>query len=92
MAYVSVPRSARRVRSGGFAYVSRPALRQRAKGETVAWWDEYNFDAPTHLSVYECDTHPEPTGLLDEHGNELVRCYERRPIGFQVGTDNGWQE
>ncbi len=27
---------------------------------------------------------PQPTGLLDVHGNELFRVTEKRPIGFRV--------
>lgn len=53
-------------------YVARPTSRE--------WWD----DEPMlpHLTVYEPDDRPRETGLLDQHGNELVSVPERRPIGF----------
>lgn len=49
------------------------------------WWD----DEPMlpHLTVYEPDDRPRPTGLLDHHGNELMAVDEREPIGFMRFRD-----
>lgn len=88
MAYVTIPRSTGRVRSGGRTHVARSCGGQQAKRPTVGWYDEFNYDAPTHLLVYECDTDPEFTGVLDERGEPIYRIYERRPIGFH----DGWQQ
>lgn len=54
-----------------------------------AWWDElYHLDPCSpgidRVQVLETSCDPEPTGLFDEHGNELFRVIEKRPIGFRV--------
>jgi hypothetical protein len=52
-----------------------------------AWWDDlYHLDPrPTgvdRVQVLEMSDDPQPTGLLDVHGNDLFRMTEKRPIGF----------
>ena len=52
-----------------------------------AWWDDlYHLDPRSsgidRVQVLETSDDPQPTGLLDVHGNELFRLTERRPIGF----------
>ena len=52
-----------------------------------AWWDDlYHLDPRSNgidrVQVLETSDDPQPTGLLDVHGNELFRLIERRPIGF----------
>lgn len=66
-------------------YISRPAR---------SWWDvneDIRDDARSflpHLAVYEPDDAPRSTGLLDQHGNELMWVAVREPIGF-VRFGNG---
>ena len=52
-----------------------------------AWWDDlYHLDPRSfgidRVQVLETSDDPQPTGLLDVHGNELFRLTEKRPIGF----------
>ena len=52
-----------------------------------AWWDDlYHLDPRAtgidRVQVLETSDDPQPTGLLDVHGNELFRITEKRPIGF----------
>jgi hypothetical protein len=52
-----------------------------------AWWDDlYHLDLRStgidRVQVLETSDDPQPTGLLDVHGNELFRLTEKRPIGF----------
>ena len=67
---------------GDVKYVTRsPAQR--------AWWDHlYHLDPRSTgidpVEVLEMSYDPQPTGLLDVHGNELFRMTEKRPIGFRV--------
>ncbi len=67
---------------GNLKYVTRsPAQR--------AWWDDlYHLDPHStgidRVQVLETSYDPQPTGLLAEHGNELFRVTEKRPIGFRV--------
>ena len=54
-----------------------------------AWWDDrYHLDPLStgidRVQVLETPYDPQPTGLLDVHGNELFRVTEKRPIGFRV--------
>ena len=54
-----------------------------------AWWDDlYHLDSRLssvdRVIVHETLDDPQPTGLLDAHGNELFRMPEKRPIGFRV--------
>ncbi len=54
-----------------------------------AWWDDlYHLDPRSmgidRVQVFETTHDPQPTGLLDEHGNELFRLTEKRPIGFRA--------
>ena len=54
-----------------------------------AWWDDlYHLDPRStgidRVQVLETSCDPQPTGLLDVHGNELFRVTEKRPIGFRV--------
>ena len=54
-----------------------------------AWWDDlYHLDPRSfgidRVQVLETSDDPQPTGLLDAHGNELFRVIEKRPIGFLV--------
>ena len=54
-----------------------------------AWWDDlYRLDPRStgidQVQVLETSYDPQPTGLLDVHGNELFRVTEKRPIGFRV--------
>ncbi len=54
-----------------------------------AWWDDlYHLDPRStgidRVQVLETSYDPQPTGLLDGHGNELFRVTEKRPIGFRV--------
>lgn len=60
-------------------YVARPR-RLRAY-----WDDEADIDsaAARSLTVHEPKDEPQETGLVDQHGNDLMRLpAERRPIGF----------
>ena len=57
-----------------------------------AWWDDlYHLDPRSfgldRVQVLETSDEPQPTGLLDVHGNELFRVTEKRPIGFRVLTE-----
>ena len=57
-----------------------------------AWWDDlYHLDPRSfgidRVQVLETSDDPQPTGLLDVHGNELFRVTEKRPIGFRVLTE-----
>jgi hypothetical protein len=67
---------------GNVKYVTRsPAQR--------AWWDDlYHLDPLStgidRVQVLETSYDPQPTGLLDVHGNELFRVTEKRPIGFRA--------
>lgn len=36
-----------------------------------------------HMTVFEASEAMTPTGLLDQHGNELCRVEEMEPIGFR---------
>lgn len=49
------------------------------------WCEELESEVPDppHITVHEDDT-PQPTGLLDEHGNELYRVPERIQMGFRA--------
>lgn len=58
-------------------YVSRPI----AYDDDGWWMDEGN---PRSLMVHEDEREPQPTGLLDQHGNELYRVEDRHPIGFDL--------
>jgi len=54
-----------------------------------AWWDDlYHLDPRSsgidRVQVFETSYDPQPTGLLDAHGNELFRLTKKRPIGFRV--------
>jgi len=54
-----------------------------------AWWDDlYHLDPRSsgidRVQVFETSYDPQPTGLLDAHGNELFRLTEKRPIGFRA--------
>ena len=54
-----------------------------------AWWDDlYHLDprssSVNRVTVLETPDDPQPTGLLDAHGNELFRMTEKRPKGFRV--------
>ncbi len=54
-----------------------------------AWWDDlYHLDPRStgidRVQVLETAQDPQPTGLLDLHGNELFRVTEKQPIGFTV--------
>ena len=54
-----------------------------------AWWDDlYHLDPRSssvdRVTVHETSDEPQPTGLLDAHGNELFRMTEKQPIGFRV--------
>ena len=54
-----------------------------------AWWDDLYHLAPRwpsvdRVTVHETPDDPQPTGLLDAHGNELFRMTEKRPIGFRI--------
>ena len=54
-----------------------------------AWWDDlYHLDPRSsgidQVLVLETSYDPQPTGLLDVPGNELLRVTEKRPIGFWV--------
>lgn len=49
------------------------------------WDDEADLDgeATRSMTVHEPKDEPRETGLLDQHGNELMRLPpDRRPIGF----------
>lgn len=39
-------------------------------------------DRPT-MTVFEGDTTPVSTGLVDEHGVTIYRCETREPMGFR---------
>lgn len=54
-------------------YVSRPR-------------SSYDDDTPilTGSTVYEADSSPERTGLLDAAGNPLFRVQDRVPLGFHA--------
>lgn len=45
------------------------------------WWDT---EGPSQITVHEDDTGPQPTGLLDIHGNEICRVRDRLPMGFRL--------
>lgn len=49
-------------------------------------WDdvlrEEETGARSTVTVHEPEDEPQPTGLLDAQGNELMRETVRRPIGF----------
>ncbi len=54
-----------------------------------AWWDDlYHLDPRSlgldRVQILETLHDPQPTGLLDMHGNELFRVTEKHPIGFRV--------
>ncbi len=50
---------------------------------SVRYSDTLGADvADNHLTVFEPDDEPRPTGLLDAHGNEYFSIRERHPIGF----------
>lgn len=36
-----------------------------------------------HLTVYEREKMPSPTGLVDEHGNSIYRVPEQIKMGFE---------
>ena len=51
------------------------------------YWDselEEEIVSPTTMMVHEEDETCEDTGLLDHHGNPLVRVSEKQPIGFRT--------
>ena len=52
-----------------------------------SYWDPDLDDEVEHMTitVMEEDDDPEPTGLLDQHGNPLYRHKAKRPIGFRLG-------
>lgn len=43
-------------------------------------WGEHSVTAD---SVIESDRSPEPTGLLDQHGDKLYRVHETVPFGYR---------
>jgi hypothetical protein len=47
-----------------------------------ALWPE-NPAAPG-LTVFEPETHPIPTGILDQNGVPIYRVEQRHPVGFCV--------
>ena len=54
-----------------------------------AWWDDlYHLDPRSAgaggVQVFEAANDPQPTGLLDAHGNHLFRVIEKQPIGFRA--------
>lgn len=50
------------------------------------YWDSDLDDEiiPMTITVHEEDETHEDTGLLDQHGNPLVRVREKRKIGFKT--------
>ena len=61
-------------------YITKPHAR---------WCDDLECEVaePGPLVVFEPDGDPQPTGLLDAHGNELYRVSDRRPIGYRPPND-----
>lgn len=47
------------------------------------WWDDDKPFVP-NLTVYEPETAPIETGLLDAQGNKIMRRSERPQIGFDL--------
>lgn len=51
------------------------------------YWDselEEEVTSPVTMIIHEDDEACEETGLLDSHGNPLVRVQTREPIGFKT--------
>jgi hypothetical protein len=53
--------------------------RHHADDDFDPYWDAGN---DTSIQVHEPDNEPVPTGLVDIHGNSIMRLREKRPIGF----------
>lgn len=53
----------------------------------ACWWDEEPFRP--NLTVYEPDDRPQPVGLVDHLGNEIVAVLDRDPIGFVWPRERG---
>lgn len=58
-----------------------------------AWWDELHhlesggYDSKS-IQVYEADADVQVTGLLDAHGQPLVRMVRKVPIGFKWSSED----
>lgn len=53
--------------------------RYTTRSSDFPWWSPPFLP---HLTVFEPEPEPRPTGLVDHHGNEIVAIEERDPIGF----------
>ena len=52
------------------------------------YWDselEEEIVSPVTMTIHEDDETCEETGLLDRHGNPLMRIQEKAPLGFRLG-------
>lgn len=53
-----------------------------AKTRMASMEDDPDGEDYLGRTVYEREPIPEPTGLLDKHGNELYAIEDARPIGY----------
>lgn len=58
---------------------------RRAVEDDWAWTE--TIMPERDISVYETDRAPQPTGLLDSRGNDLLAVNEPNPIGFLAKID-----
>lgn len=55
-------------------YITKPKL---------YWSDDLEMEVVnTTITVCETEDEPQPTGLLDRHGNELYRVTPKQKMGF----------
>lgn len=56
-------------------------MRQKtAPPKRASWWEAQ--PSVPQLTVYEADASPIKTGLLDKHGNPIVRDASRGTLGY----------
>lgn len=64
-------------------YVTQP---RAVFTQYVEWAERHAMTADT---VIEADKTPEPTGLLDAHGDRIFRVHETVPFGFRGRVTHG---
>lgn len=58
------------------------ALKRKARADHYSEDLEEYVASPSTITVHEIEDEPEPTGILDRHGNEYHRLEDRTPAGY----------
>lgn len=82
------------MRSRTYVTAPRAKTRKAHEGRARADSEWHDVNAEDYLArvVFDAEEVPQPTGLLDQHGNELFRIEPPMRIGFVIWEEDDDEE